>query len=139
MLLNTLQWRHDGRDCVSNHQPNDCLLNRLSRRRSTKTSKLHVTGLCAGNSPETGEFLAQMARNAENVSTWWRHHEHWYKLDVYPNASDEPTLMDMFECLVRIHKKHTIIDNTTKLDRICAYIMEHTADSMVLLASTSYI
>ena len=28
----------------------------------------------AGNSPETGEFPAQMASNAENVSIWWRHH-----------------------------------------------------------------
>ena len=26
------------------------------------------------NSPGTGEFLAQMASNAENVSIWWRHH-----------------------------------------------------------------
>ena len=34
-----------------------------------------VTGLCAGNSPVTGEFLAQMASNAENDSIWWRHHD----------------------------------------------------------------
>ena len=40
-----------------------------------KTSKLRVTGLCVGNSPETGEFPAQMASNAQNVSIWWRHHE----------------------------------------------------------------
>ena len=53
----------------------DCLLNRLVRRRSKKTSKLLVTGLCVGNSPVTGEFPAQMANNAENVSIWWRHHE----------------------------------------------------------------
>ena len=59
---------------VSNHQPPDCLLNRLFRRWSKKASKLRVTGLCAGNSPETGEFPAQMASNAENVSIWWRHH-----------------------------------------------------------------
>ena len=50
-LLCSLQWRHNGRDSVSNHQPHDCLLNRLFRRRSKKTSKLRVTGLCAGNSP----------------------------------------------------------------------------------------
>ena len=37
-------------------------------------SKFHVTGLCAGNSPGTGEFLAQMASHAENVSIWERHH-----------------------------------------------------------------
>ena len=39
-----------------------------------KTLKLCVTGLCVGNSPVTGEFPAQMASNAENVSIWWRHH-----------------------------------------------------------------
>ena len=44
-----------------------------SRRRSKKTSKLRVNGLCAGNSPVTGEFPAQRASNAENVSIWWRH------------------------------------------------------------------
>ena len=59
---------------VSNHQPDDCLLNRLFRRRSKKTSTLRVTGPCAGNSPGTGEFSAQMASNAENVFIWWRHH-----------------------------------------------------------------
>ena len=37
--------------------------------------KLRVTGLCVGNSPGTGEFPAQMASNAENVSIWWRHHD----------------------------------------------------------------
>ena len=69
-----LQWRHNGRDSVSNHQPRGCFLNRLFRHRSKKTSKLRVAGLCAGNSPEAGEFPAQMASNAENVSIWWRHH-----------------------------------------------------------------
>ena len=39
-----------------------------------KTSKLRVTGLCAGKSPGTGEFPVQMASNAENVSILWRHH-----------------------------------------------------------------
>ena len=49
-----LHWRHNGCDCVPNHQPYDCLLNRLFRRRSKKISKLRVTGLCEGNSPGTG-------------------------------------------------------------------------------------
>ena len=44
------------------------------RRRSKKTSKLRVTGLCAGNSPVTAELPAHMASNLENVSIWWRHH-----------------------------------------------------------------
>ena len=67
---NTLQWRHIGRDGVSNHEPHDCFLNRLFGRRSKNTSKLRVTGLCGGNSPVTGQFPAQMANNAENVSVW---------------------------------------------------------------------
>ena len=35
----TLQWRHNERNGVSNHQPHNCLLNRVFRRRSKKTSK----------------------------------------------------------------------------------------------------
>ena len=73
--VQTLQWRHNKHDGVSNNRRPDCLINRLFRGRSKATSKLCVTGLCAGNSPVTGEFPAQRASNAENVSIWWRHHE----------------------------------------------------------------
>ena len=65
---------------MASHQPHDCLLNRLFRRRSKKISELRVTGLCEGNSPVTGEFPAQSASNAENVSIWWRHHGWWNTL-----------------------------------------------------------
>ena len=58
-ICTPLQWRHDGFDSVSNHQPRHCLLNHLVRRRSKKTSKL----------------CTQMASNAENISIWWRHHD----------------------------------------------------------------
>ena len=71
IYASSLQWRHNGGDAVSNHQPHHCLLNCLFRRRS---KKLHVTGLCAGNSSVANEFPAQMASNTENVSIWWRHH-----------------------------------------------------------------
>ena len=74
-----LQWRHHGNDSVSDHQPYDCLLNRLFRPRSKKTSKLRVTGLCAGDSPGNGEFPAQMASYTKNVSIWWRHHDNIQK------------------------------------------------------------
>ena len=78
----SLHWRHNDHDGVSNHQPHDCLLNRLFRRRSKKTSKLRVTGLCVGNS----QFPAQRASYAENVSIWWRHHDflkHWWPSRKY--------------------------------------------------------
>ena len=72
----SLRWRHHRRDSVSSHQPHDCLLNRLFRRRSKKTSKLRVTGLLRGihrgpvNSPQKWPVTRQ------NVSIWWRHHVH---------------------------------------------------------------
>ena len=50
-LSRPLWWRHNDHGSVSNHQTHECLLNRLFRRRSKKTSKLRVTGLCVGNSP----------------------------------------------------------------------------------------
>ena len=75
---NAVQWRHNECDGISNHQPHNCLLNRLLRRRSKKTSKLRVTGLCEGNSVVTGEFPVQRAGNAENVPIWWRHHDVWH-------------------------------------------------------------
>ena len=59
-MVVSLQWRHNGHDGVSNHQLHDCLLNRLFRCRSKKTSKLRVAGLCWGihqwpvNSPHIG-------------------------------------------------------------------------------------
>ena len=49
------RWRHNGSDSVSNHQPCDRLLNRLFRRRWNKTSKLRVTGLCAGSPRTNGQ------------------------------------------------------------------------------------
>ena len=64
----TLQWRHNEPDGVSNQQPHHCLLNHLFKRRSKKTSKLCITGLCEGNSLVTGAFPTQSASNAENVS-----------------------------------------------------------------------
>ena len=50
-----------------------------------KRSKLRVTGLCEGKSPVSGEFPAQRAINAKNVSIWLRHHElpnfqYWMKI-----------------------------------------------------------
>ena len=75
LMATALQWHHNEHDGISNHQPYRSLLNGLFRCRSKKTSKLRVTGLCACNSPGTGEFPTQMASNTENVSISWRHHE----------------------------------------------------------------
>ena len=42
------------------------------QRKHQSSASLAFVG---GNSPGTGEFPAQMASNAENVSIWWRHHD----------------------------------------------------------------
>ena len=86
-------WRHNERDGVSNHQPHDCILNLLFRHRSKKTWKRRVTGLCAWNSSVTGEFPAQSASNAENVSIWWRHH-----VDSNTMGDERIHLRDAIDC-----------------------------------------
>ena len=71
----SLQWRRDERDSVSNHQPHDCLFNCLFRRRSKKNIKAPC------HWPLCGEFTGDRwiprtkASNAENFSIWWRHHD----------------------------------------------------------------
>ena len=75
----TVSTMHRG---VSNHQPHHCLLNRLFRRKSKKTSTLRFTGLlreihrCTVNSPHKWPVT-----RAENLSIWWRHHV--YSVSVY--------------------------------------------------------
>ena len=84
----TLQWRHNERNGVSNHQRLDCLLSRLFRLRSKKTSKLRVTGLCEGNSPVSVNSphkwpvtrkmfpFDDVIMNAKNVFISWLAHGH---------------------------------------------------------------
>ena len=52
-----------------------------------KNSKFHVTGLCVGNSPITGEFPAQRASNAENVAI------------TYPFRSDNTSLANLLQII----------------------------------------
>ena len=59
---------------MSNHRHLDCLLNRLFKGWSKKTSKLRVNGLCEGNSLVTSEFPTQRVSNVEIVSIWLCHH-----------------------------------------------------------------
>ena len=94
---NILHWRHNESHGVSNHRSHDYLLNCLFKRRLKKTSKLRVTSLCAGNSPVTGEFPTQRARNPENDSIWWRHHDLPY-CEAWS---------------MHLYQKHVTVDNNT--------------------------
>ena len=64
--------------------------------------KSNVTGLCAGNSPMTGEFHAQMTSNAENVSIWWHHHEKRFCQYHQPNKPLELQAIVLRTCLVQL-------------------------------------
>ena len=52
-------------------------------RKSQSSASLAYMCVCVwgggGDSPVTGEFFAQRASNAENVSIWWRHHVFLYQ------------------------------------------------------------
>ena len=83
--ISPLRWRHNDHDGVSNHQPHGCLLNRLFRRRSKKTSKRSITGLCVGNSPgwvnnrEAGDFRRHRAQyDVILMNYFWHLTKTWY-------------------------------------------------------------
>ena len=80
-----LLWSHNERKGVSNPRHLDCLLNHSFKRRSKKTSKLCVIGLCVGNPPVTSGFPSQMASNMENVFSWWHQHDGLWQCKVYYN------------------------------------------------------
>ena len=73
-------WFHNG-DFIVDAMASKITSLTIFRRRSKKTSKHRVTGLCTGNSPGTGEFPAQKACNSENVFIWWRHHDERLHID----------------------------------------------------------
>ena len=69
----TLQWRHNGRDGVSNHQPRFGYSTFIQAQIKENIKAPCHWSLC-GNSPVTGEFPTQKVSNAEYASIWWRHH-----------------------------------------------------------------
>ena len=110
-LYLSLRWRHNGHDGVSNHQPHDCLPNRLFRPRSRKTSKLCVTGLCE---EFTGDrwIPRTKASNAENISIWWRHHIH-----ICDNSIKRAHVMFRIACLTNL--RHRVLEPIlTNMDQL---------------------
>ena len=62
--------------------------------------------LC-GEFTGTGEFPAQMASNAENVSIWWRHHaKHWHH-NEHLSISNHRLLDFLFNRLFRLTSTKT--------------------------------
>ena len=93
----TLRWRHKMASAITSVS--------IVYQRSKKTSKFRVTGLWEGNSPVTGEFHAQRASNAKNVSIWWRYHE----LKQGPVVSFIGTI-SLLTCIRNICQRHYTIN-----------------------------
>ena len=70
-ITSPLRWRHNERDGVSDHRRLDCVLNGLFRRRSKKTSKFRVIGLCEGNlpGPVNSPHIGPVTRNFLHLMT----------------------------------------------------------------------
>ena len=112
-FITPLHWRHNDHDGVSYHQPHGCLLKRLFRRRSKKTSKRHVTGLCVGNSPgpvnspHKGPVMRKMFPFDDVIMHWaWllvdspedshpirlNNTDHWWFFRLHPEQAVEQTV-----------------------------------------------
>ena len=76
-LYPSLRWRHNERDSVSNHQPHDCLLNRIFRRRSKEIIKAPrhwpLCGEFTGDRwiPRTNDQLRGKCFHLMTSSWWW--------------------------------------------------------------------
>ena len=120
-----LQWRHNERYGVSNHRRLDYLLNCLFRRRSTKTSKLHATGLCEGNTPVIGGFPSHSGETDEANYSWL--HPVWPP----PKRPDQDSTFCVVssastELIFCIHRDFDVRNNVCKPRRLvcecCRYI-----------------
>ena len=61
-IYHSLQWRHNERECTSNHQPHDCLLSCLFRKYQSSVSLAFVRGIHPWlvNSPHKGPMTRKM-------------------------------------------------------------------------------
>ena len=79
---NSLQWRHNGRDGVSNYQSHDCLLNRLFKAQKKKNQSSASLAFVRGihrwplNSPHKGPIARKMFPFDDVIMSWWRHGTH---------------------------------------------------------------
>ena len=141
IAFESLQWRHIGRDSISNHQHHDCLLKRLFRRRSKKTSKLRVTGLCVGKSPGPGTSphkgpVTRKMLPLDDV-IMWRIYLRFpqYHVIEYPNSTENHEKLKYYNDLVS-----TITRDITRYNRITLLwreLMEPSGQSTRLIGCLS--
>ena len=124
-----LQWRHNERDCVSNHWRHDYILNCFFRRRSgTENIKaVRVTGLCEGNSPvmnspHKGSVTRKMlpfddCHHAENKACSIALYIYRY-IYIYCICEQEEAL---YPGSVHFHLIEAAFSHSTKIEKIVVY------------------
>ena len=106
----SLRWRQNGRHSVSNHQPHDCLFNRLFRRRSKKhqssASLAFVWGIHRDRwIPRTKGQLRGKCFHLMTSS--WLISMIWYRQAIFESKGDK--LSSSAECRIRTQgPKHQI-------------------------------
>ena len=105
IVIETLQWRHNGCDGVSNHQPHKCLLNLSFCWWSKKTSNLRVTGLCAWNSPVNSSHKGPVTRKMfpfdDVIMNWsFANCAHHYVITPTPNMKSAVSISDHIKQLL---------------------------------------
>ena len=71
------------------------MVSRLFRHRSSKISKLCITGLCEGNRLVTVGLPSQRASNTEIDSIWWNHHVQYVSNGVTAVLKSKPSTCDI--------------------------------------------
>ena len=110
LIFCSLQWRHNGCDGVSNHQPHNCLLKRLFRRRSKENSKAPrhwpLCGELTGNWRHHAIVVNQHVVNKQSGCRWfdtpcmvfmWRHSK-WLATRALSQYKDRLIYMWRFPC-----------------------------------------
>ena len=103
----SLYWRHYERDGVSNHRRLQCLLTRLCQAQIKENIKAPRDWPLWGEFTGDRRFPSQRASNAENVSTWWRHH---VKHTIAPCQVKQP-------CWIRVNESYESISAPLELLR----------------------
>ena len=98
----SLQWRHNGRDGVSNHQRQ-----KFVQAQIIENMKPPRHWPLWGEPLVTGGFPSQRASNAENVSIWWRHHDMPPRLLVI--WSTKPQRVISFSCRPSSYSIHLCV------------------------------
>ena len=71
--VSSLHWRHNDHDSVPNHDLGRLFTQSFIQTQIKENIKAPRHWPLCGEFSRTGEFPAQRASYAENVSTWWRH------------------------------------------------------------------